>query len=218
MEKQNKWKIVYFIILMFVSHIIFAEGNNSKHVLIVIGSVTELLKNEDGTVDSVTSATKYMHGSAGESTMEIGIRMKTYLTDKNFYADVIRSEDPAPELSDYDLIIIGSSIEGGIPKASVKTFIDTHREKLSEMNVAVFASCGGLTSRHKGTRERSLLFADRVSNGLNPVSKTVFEGENPDMGFWLNLLSWNVVLGTKTGDRRNWEAVEKWTLSLLEYK
>ncbi len=213
---MNKYGLMILIVIFFTTSVLAAEEPANKKILIVIGSVTESVKTKSGGIDAVTSATKRMGDSTGESTMEIGFKMREYLEGKGYAVDVMRAEDPTPDIVKYDLVVIGSSIEGGISKASVKVFIDANRQILNEKKVAVFAVCASKSSNYKKMREISQTYPDKVANGLVPVSEGIFAGKIPDMGCCLNFIGWRLVLGTKVGDNRDWAEIEKWTLSLAE--
>lgn len=186
-----------------------------KNVLIVVGSVVDSTKTSSGATYAATSPTKRIKHASGESTWEIGMRIKKHLENRGCSVRLIRTADCNEDCFPYDLIIIGSSIQGGVPLPGVKNFVETNRAVLQEKKVAVFAACLAVKSRYKGMRKRAESYADSVACGIIPVSKAVFAGKSPDMGGLLNLIG-QLALGVKYGDHRDWGEIERWTMALVK--
>jgi menaquinone-dependent protoporphyrinogen IX oxidase len=176
--------ILLTITILFTVH---SEELNMQKVLIVIGS-------EKG------------------STLEIGNKMKTILEKKECKVDCISAPPHIIALHDYDFIVIGSGIYGGVPHKNIKAFIDSNRTELTQKNIAVFAVCGMQASKSQKHRDQALHFTDSVSYGLKPSIKTVFAGKIPSYSIANFIL--RLAIGAWPGDHRDWKIIENWTDSL----
>lgn len=151
-------------------------------------------------------------GSEKGSTLEIGNKMKSILEKKQFKVDCISAPPQTFPLHEYDLIVIGSGIYGGVPHKNVKSFIDSNRTELNNKNIAVFAVCGMQASKSQKHKEQALHFIDSVSYGLKPIIKTVFAGKIPSYSIANFIL--RLAIGAWPGDHRDWKIIENWTDSL----
>lgn len=151
-------------------------------------------------------------GSEKGSTLEIGNKMKSFLEKKQFKVDCISAPPQTFPLHEYDLIVIGSGIYGGVPHKNVKSFIDSNRTELNNKNIAVFAVCGMQASKSQKHKEQALHFIDSVSYGLKPIIKTVFAGKIPSYSIANFIL--RLAIGAWPGDHRDWKIIENWTDSL----
>lgn len=151
-------------------------------------------------------------GSQNGSTLEIGNKMKSILEKKQFKVDCISAPPRAFPLHEYDLIVIGSGIYGGVPHKNIKSFIDSNRTELNNKNIAVFAVCGMQASKSQKHKEQAKHFIDSVSYGLKPIIKTVFAGKIPSYSIANFIL--RLAIGAWPGDHRDWKIIENWTDSL----
>lgn len=151
-------------------------------------------------------------GSEKGSTLEIGNKMKGMLEMKGFKVDCISAIPEKIDLHNYDFIVIGSGIYGGVPHKNSKIFIDSNRTFLSSKRTAVFAVCGMQASKSQKYKNTAIKFSDSVAYGLNPVFKTVFAGKIPSYNIANPVL--RLAIGAWPGDYRDWKQIESWTDSL----
>ena len=152
-------------------------------------------------------------GSEKGSTLEIGNRMKTVLEKKDCVVDCIPVRPEKTDIIDYDLIVIGSGIYGGVPHKNIRPFIDSNRTELSNKRIAIFAVCGKQGAKSRRRREQSFCYIDSVAYGLTPSMKAVFAGRIPSYGIANPIL--RLAIGAWPGDHRDWKRIESWTDSLL---
>lgn len=151
-------------------------------------------------------------GSEKGSTLEIGNKMKNILENRKCIVDCISAQPQKINLKDYDFVIIGSGIYGGVPQKNIKPFIDSNRTELMNKNVAIFAVCGKQAAKSQKQRDQALPYIDSVAYRLNPLIKTVFAGKVPSYGIVNFIL--RLAIGTWPGDHRDWEKIKSWTDSL----
>jgi menaquinone-dependent protoporphyrinogen oxidase len=156
-----------------------------------------------------------VYATSTNSTKEIAESMKTYLESYGHKVDVISAKDKKVEIANYDLIIIGSAIQANNPLHEALEFIDTNREQLYNKDVAVFAVCATITSSKKKKPQNALTYADKVANGLKPISKNVFAGNFPSNGKKFDDFMAKLFLGIVPGDFRDWEQIRKWAIGLI---
>lgn len=142
--------------------------------------------------------------------------MKTHLESYGHKVDVISAKDKKVDITSYSLIIIGSAIQTNNPLPVALEFIDTNRDQLCNKVVAVFAVCATITSSKKKKSQNALTYADKVANGLKPISKIVFAGNFPSNGKKFDDFMAKLFLGIVPGDFRDWEEIKGWALELTD--
>ncbi|MFA4839960.1 MAG: flavodoxin domain-containing protein [Candidatus Neomarinimicrobiota bacterium] len=156
-----------------------------------------------------------VYGSYSGSTAEIATKMKTTLDNLNCKTVLMPASAVQTDLTQYDLIVIGSAIHGDRPHENVIKFIDVNRSALSKKKVTVFAVCSTITSTNEKRKAHALTYPDKIANGLKPVDKAVFGGKIPPAG-WLGNLMGKMILGVTPGDYRNWNKISVWATSLVK--
>jgi menaquinone-dependent protoporphyrinogen oxidase len=156
-----------------------------------------------------------VYGSFAGSTAEVADSMKSSLTEKGCVVQTQPAEGSQTDLSKFDLVIIGSAIQGDKIHPKIKCFIDANRSSLNQKKVAIFVVCITITSSNPKKREHALsTYPDKVACGLNPISKTVFAGKAPSGGWFVNWMG-KMIFGIIPGDFRDWNKVKGWTSGLV---
>jgi menaquinone-dependent protoporphyrinogen oxidase len=156
-----------------------------------------------------------VYGSFLGSTKEISSRMKTTLENRNYIVDLKSADEKVPNLSRYDLIIIGSAIHGGLPHPAVLNFVKSNLDTLKKKRTAVFIVCMTIASTKADKKEAAMHYPHKVAAGFRPESTAVFAGTARDGGWFGNLVG-ELMLGVKPGDYRDWKKIESWTVSLVK--
>jgi menaquinone-dependent protoporphyrinogen IX oxidase len=157
-----------------------------------------------------------VYATATNSTKSIADSMKTYIESNGHKVDVISAKNNKVDLTNYKLIIIGSAIHANNPLPEALAFIDINREELSAKYVAVFAVCSTITSTKKKKYLNALSYADKVANGLKPISKNVFGGNFPSNGKKFDDFMAKLFLGIVPDDYRDWAKIKGWALELID--
>jgi menaquinone-dependent protoporphyrinogen oxidase len=177
------------VLLVIMANTLIVLASEKKHILIV-------------------------YGSFSGSTKEIVDSMKTYLANDSTTVDIFSAEKRKIELSEYDLIIIGSAIHGNAPHPQIYEFIDENRDELKSKKIAVFAVCGTITSTKKRKRDNAFTYPDKVSHGLAVCRKEVFAGNMPSSGKKFEDFMAKLFLGIVTGDFRDWNKIKNWIIEI----
>lgn len=184
-------KTVWYLSILIMAVFSAANGAGMKNVLIV-------------------------YGSFSGSTAEIADSMKARLTEKGCMVQTQPAEGSQTDLSNFDLVIIGSAIRGDNIHPKIKEFIDANRSSLSRKKVAVFVVCITVTSSNPKKKEHALSsYPDKAACGLSPISKIVFAGKAPSGG-WIGNWMGKVILGIVPGDYRDWNKIKGWAGNLVD--
>ena len=150
------------------------------------------------------------------STRETAEFMKKELESKKINVTISQASQTNNDLSKFDLIILGSAINGAKPHPDMLAYVEKNRESLKKTKTAVFIMCATITSEKKKTREKAERYPDQVAVGFTPVSKAVFGGMiTPPKNRFEKFMA-SLFLGIeKFGDFRDWEKIKKWVLDLI---
>jgi menaquinone-dependent protoporphyrinogen oxidase len=93
-------------------------------------------------------------------------------------------KDKAPNISIFDLIVVGSGIQMGKWTSEPENFIKKHQKELAEKKVALFVSCGGANPLSEGEQRdkemndaKTKYLQDKAAElKLNPVALGFFGG------------------------------------------
>ncbi|MWP49622.1 MULTISPECIES: menaquinone-dependent protoporphyrinogen IX dehydrogenase [unclassified Gilliamella] len=112
-----------------------------------------------------------------KQTLKIMQRIKTQLDDK-CYCDVIELlADSKIELSNYDAVLLGSSIRYGFYSKLMKKFIDEHYQQLNNMKSGFFGVNVVARKPHKNTPETNLYTKKFLAKiAWKPTFTAVFAG------------------------------------------
>jgi menaquinone-dependent protoporphyrinogen IX oxidase len=155
-----------------------------------------------------------VYATSTNSTKSIADSIKSSFESFGHTVDIIPAKGVCVDILKYNLIIIGSAIQANNPLPSATEFIDSNRKELELRNVAVFAVCATITSSKKNKYQNALTYADKVANGLKPISKNVFGGNFPSNGKKFDDFMGKLFLGIVPGDFRDWEEIRQWASGL----
>lgn len=206
---------IFTFLFLFTS---LAEGANMNRIAIIIGTDLDCNHLDSQKFNALTGATK-KEGKVirTTTTTQIAVRMKEILSNSRIHVDLLSATEDQIDFSIYDLVIIGTGIYGRQPHPDVIKFVKSNKGILGRKKVAVFAVCGTLGTENLAKREKVREeYSKRISEGLNPIKTTLFAGVFPDSGVFWNWIGGLALGGVKPGDHRNWEEIQKWTLSLIE--
>jgi menaquinone-dependent protoporphyrinogen oxidase len=156
-----------------------------------------------------------VYASNAGATAEIATYIKTYLEGDGLSVEMMDAEGVKTDLSNYDLIILGSAIKGNFPNNKIIDFIRLNSIELNEKKTAVFAVCITITSSKENKRSVALTYPDKIAFRLKPLSKAVFAGVAESSGWFGNLMG-KLTLGITPGDYRDWDKIEQWADELRE--
>jgi menaquinone-dependent protoporphyrinogen oxidase len=137
------------------------------------------------------------------------------IADENLEVDVIPMND-VKDVADYQAVVAGSGIQAGAWLPEAMDFIRTNRQELLKKQFAAFLVCMTLTMKG-GDRYRSHIqeWMQPVKALVPTISENIFAG-----GLDLKKISsagdrlkfrLSVLFGVwKTGDHRDWEAIQNW--------
>ncbi len=157
-----------------------------------------------------------VYASFKGSTRETAEFMKKELEVKKCNVTISQASQSTDDLSKYNLVILGSAINGAKPHPDILSYVEKNRVALNKVKTAVFIMCATITSEKKKTRDKAELYPDQIAVGFTPVSKIVFGGmiTPPKNGFEKFMAK--MFLGIeKFGDFRDWEKIRKWVTGLI---
>lgn len=154
-------------------------------------------------------------GSTAEVSEEIG---KVLAEEEEFEVDV-QSIDDITEISEYDTIVVGSSVRADRPLANVRDFFAKFRFELAQKNLALFAVCLTANSKEgkeKVKREYLSQIIDKYPQ-LHFMSAEAFGGKidfdklNPVMqDLMIRVLEKTGLPTTGSVDTRDWDFIRQW--------
>ncbi|MDJ0953872.1 MAG: flavodoxin domain-containing protein [Acidimicrobiia bacterium] len=158
------------------------------------------------------------YGSPLGSTAEVAAFIGENLAEQGAAVDVLQI-DHVGELGHYDRVVVGSAIryDRWLPQATA--FVESNRDTLSRVPVAMFFTCLALANGSAKGERKAAGYADQL-RGLLPESSDVqvrgFAGVlDPSRGpLWIRVLLHMLsrVSGVAPGDYRDWDAIRAWAL------
>ncbi|QLH75265.1 MAG: flavodoxin domain-containing protein [Methanomassiliicoccales archaeon] len=171
-------------------------------------------------------------GTKYGSTEKVAIRMAEVMRSKGSEVVVMDLRQRRKvDLSEYDMVVLGSGIIVGSWTKEAKKFIEDHKKDLVRKKVALFVCCGNmLVDPSKESEYRKLYLEDIASKaGIDgPVPMGLFGGEIDFSKY--SFLTKAVLSGVgakkvweekgisldRPYDFRDWPAIERWASSLVE--
>ncbi len=156
------------------------------------------------------------------STAEVAACVGRVLAEQGASVDVVRI-DRVGDVGQYERVVIGSAIryDRWLPEATA--FVETNREALSQMPVAMFFTCLALAKGSVQGERKAESYAEQLRQ-LIPDAQDIRVGGfagvlDPSRGPWWTRLLLRVlsrVTGVAPGDYRDWEAIQAWSRETLE--
>jgi menaquinone-dependent protoporphyrinogen oxidase len=141
------------------------------------------------------------------------------LAENGMGVDVVPMRE-VKDLSQYQAVVAGSAINGGVWLAEAMQFMQTHRAELAQKQFATFLVCMTLTMRNADQyRSHVAHWLAPVRALVSPVSEGLFAGaldisKIPSFSDRLKFRL-SVLFGVwKEGDHRDWNAIRAWAEGL----
>lgn len=170
------------------------------------------------------------YGSRYGSTAEISKFIANILRDRGAEVELIDlKRDRVKDIRNYDLVVIGSSIQMGKWTKDALKFIKRHKEILAQKKVAIFVSCMTAAQPDKcnTARREYLENIDALFPEIKPISRGLFGGlidttrGNVVMRTIMQAIVKSLVENEEEAperiDLRDWEQIKLWVEGLLEY-
>ena len=173
--------------------------------------------------------TLIIYGTRYGTAKEIAEKITDILREKDVEVDLVNSKDKKDfDLTSYDLVVVGSGIKIGKWTKNALNFLKKNKAELANKRVAIFVTCGA-ANIEKTAAEGQEKYLDNVANKYlinKPVSTGLFGGVyDPDAnhGMLFKMVKRSIKKDmikqgqdpNKRQDYRDWDAIKKWTLNLL---
>ncbi|MDK2981867.1 MAG: menaquinone-dependent protoporphyrinogen oxidase [Chloroflexota bacterium] len=169
-------------------------------------------------------------GATHQIADEIARQMKAKLASTEID---VRSIKEVESISDYQAVVIGTSIHASQPIRALARFMKKHRSELAAMPVAVFVVCANMWEDTPKAREETTEWINKTLNkfpDIQPVSLGLFAGAvitDGDDFNKLNILFRKTIESMRDNlqkqygktDFRDWDAIRAWadeTAGLLD--
>ena len=154
------------------------------------------------------------YASKAGSTGEVAETIGQTLAVNGAVVDVYPIE-AAPDVQDYQAVIVGSAIRQGRWLPAATRFVETHQSYLSHIPTAYFTCCMTLSEETEESRRKALGYMDPVCSMVTPAAVGAFAGkaDYSKLSFLDGMMS-KVMGGDAEGDFRQWEAIRAWANNL----
>jgi menaquinone-dependent protoporphyrinogen oxidase len=176
-----------------------------------------------------------VYGTRYGATASTSEEIATVLRDEGFTVRVVNAKkERVDDISDYELIIVGSGMKINRWTKEPEQFLNTYKRELQHKKVAIFVSSAtNAIYQHEGNTEelekaqKKYLDEKADKYSLKPIATTIFGGvlNYDDMG-WMarktvgQLYRKYEAMGIekKDGvyDTRDWDAIRNWTRELAK--
>ena len=165
------------------------------------------------------------YSSGYGSTKEVAERISERLEEKSGFKLTLLSIDDVEDISEYDAVIVGSSVRADRPLANVRDFFAKHINVLEKKHLAIFSVCLAANCQEgheKVKREYISQITDKYPK-LEPLDTEAFGGKinfdqlNPVMQQLMKRVLQKTGIKTLgTVDTRDWDFIDSWAESLRE--
>ena len=163
------------------------------------------------------------------STHEIAEEIAKTLRKKSFHVD-INSTNEVQTLSDYNALILGTSIHAGQTVRGFRKFIRKYYEVLQEKPIALFVSCANMMEDTEENRAETMEWLKKAIKGyeeLQPISIGLFAGATLTTGEDFDNLNFlvrkliiamekNMINNFGKSDFRDFEKIRLWADQLAK--
>jgi menaquinone-dependent protoporphyrinogen oxidase len=170
------------------------------------------------------------YGTRYGSTSEVVNAMATAAMELGRSVDVVNLKDASPpsDISEYDLVVIGSGIRAGQWTDEPIRFMKNNLAALTQRKVALFVVCGYAASDDK-CDQAQIDYLDSIAKdvGLTPTSTGLFGGvfDMKKYNFVIRKLVKSIIQkeippGEEVPEKidyRDWGQIKQWMTELLEY-
>ncbi len=169
------------------------------------------------------------YGSRYGSTAEVAETMANVV--KNLGKDIdlvdLNNSSPSSNISEYDLVVIGSGIRAGQWTGGPMDFMRNNVDELKKRRVALFVVCGYAASEDK-CDQAQIDFLDKIAEeiGLSPASTGLFGGvfDMKKYNFVVRKLVKSIIKkqlppGEEVPERvdfRDWDQITQWISELVQ--
>lgn len=163
------------------------------------------------------------------ATGEVAARIGNILRTQNFDVDIIRVQE-VKDISEYNAVIVGTSIHAGNTVGKFRKFLSRFYQKLSSLSVAYFVVCANMMEDKDENREETAAWLNKATSKfpqIKPISIGLFGGAVLTQGKEyenLNFIIKKIISSMKSkmeedygkSDFRDWKKIEKWGLEVSE--
>jgi menaquinone-dependent protoporphyrinogen oxidase len=179
--------------------------------------------------------TLIVYGTRYGATASTSEEIAKVLRDEGFEVRVVNAKkEKVNDISDYELIIIGSGMKINKWTKEPENFMKKFKKGLSNKKVVIFVSSAiKAIYEHEGNTEelekarRKYLDEKAEKYSLNPIAMTIFGGvlNYDEMGWmtkktvgqlWRKYEEMGIEKKNGVYDTRNWESIRKWTKELAQ--
>ena len=148
------------------------------------------------------------------STAGVARRIGEVLGERGLRVDV-RPMAQTKSLDGYDMVIVGSAVNGGAWLPEAIGFVEQHGQALRALPVAAFCVHILNAGDSQGAATRRMAYLDNVRSIVEPIEEAFFLGKGPDKDANLfTRLAFRAFGGAGEGDCRDWDAISEWARAL----
>ncbi len=151
-----------------------------------------------------------IYASEAGSTEEVTIFIKDLILEADYEVDLCKV-DAVKDITEYDVIMIGSPIYVGKWKKEATNFVENNAEQLQSKKVFYFLTCMNLTSTDQEKLDQVPQFLTYERGLVEPISEGRFAGViNPKKLSFFKRMMIKLVKAPE-GEFRDWEEIANWT-------
>ncbi len=180
-------------------------------------------------MNETTLSALVVYGTRWGGTLGVSEKIGDTLRKTGFKVDVVEARNKIPNISNYNLIVVGSGIRADEWTKESLNFLEKNASVLREKKIALFVSCEMATAENNAADAARETYLIRVAEkyDLHPISYGFFGGLL-DFGRSHGLLADIIVrlngrnlrkhgLNTRgVTDKRNWQQIENWTIDIAK--